>query len=193
MQRKVTLSALLAALFLTLLPAQAEVTWDQVTKKINSAKDYQVKYKYDGPSGKFDFDYRWSPDKIRTEITDSKSEPSRRGTVIVYDKAWAADKVRAKTGGGSIVRNLTHKDVVGRPFHQSLFGMILSETAKLGKPTVSASGKDTKFTFKSPSGDYAVWTNANAEIIKTETTKDRVKEIRQLSSLKWNSSPDFGF
>lgn len=193
MQRKITLSALMAALFLTLLPAQAEVTWDQVKKKIGSAKDYEVKYKYDGPSGKFDFDYRWSADQIRTEILESKSDPSRRGTVIVFDKSWAADKVRAKTGGGTIVRNLTHKDVVGRPFHQSLFGMILEETSKLGKPAVATAGKETKFTFKAASGNYTVWANANGEIVKTEATKDRVKELRNFSSLKWNSSPKFGF
>lgn len=193
LQKKVTLSALLAALFLTLIPAQAEVSWAQVKKKAESAKDYAIKYKYDGPNGKYDFDYRWSPDKVRTEITGSKSDPTKRGTVIVYDKGWNADKVRAKTGGGSITRNLTHKDVAGRPFYQSLFGMIFKETDKLGKPTVTKSGKDTKFTFKAPEGDYSVWANDSGEIVKTEAIKDRVKEIREISNFQWNSSPQFGF
>ena len=118
----------------TVLPAQAEVTWNQVKQKIKSAKDYSVSYKYNGPSGIFDFDYRFAGDKVRTEIVDSKSDRSRRGTVIIYDKSWKADKIRAKTGGGMIIRNLTHKDVKGKPFHESLFGIILKQTDAAGKP-----------------------------------------------------------
>lgn len=191
--RKFWLTVLCAAVMVSILPAQAEVTWDQVKKKATSAKDYSVIYKYNGPSGIFDFDYRWAGDKIRTEVTDSKSDKSRRGSVIVYDKGWDANKVRAKTGGGVIVRNLDHADVKGRPFYQSLYGMILSQVASLGKPTVSAAGANTKFTFKAPGGAYTVWANPNAEIIKTERKDGKQNEVREFLSHKWNTNPSVGF
>ena len=191
--RKLWLSVLCAAVMISVLPAQAEVTWDQVKKKITGAKDYTVMYKYSGPNGIFDFDYRFAGDKIRTEITDSKSDASRRGTVIVYDKSWAADKVRAKTGGGLITRNLSHDDVKGRPFHQSLFSMILNQVNGLGKPAVSASGANTKFVFKAPGGSYTILANANAEIVKTERKDGKDNEVRQLSGHRWNTSPTMGF
>jgi hypothetical protein len=188
--RKLWLSVFTTALIASILPAQAEVTWDQVKSKITGAKDYSVVYKYNGPNGVFDFDYRWAGDKIRTEITNSKTDPSRKGTVIVYDKSWKADQVRAKTGGGVITRNLTHKDVVGRPFHQSLFGMILDQTKSLGKPKVTAQGDKTQFKF---GNDYTVWANSKAEIVKTERKDGTSKETRDFSTFKWNSSPAVGF
>ncbi len=187
--RKLWLSVVATALLASVLPAQAEVTWDAVKNKIKSAKDYQVTYKYNGPQGIFDFDYRWAGDKIRTEITNSKSDPTRRGTVIVFDKSFAADKVRAKTGGGVIVRNTNHKDVEGRPFHQSLFDMILGQVASLGKPTVTQQGKNTMFSFKDAGGTYNIWANENAEIVKTERRVDRTDETREFLTHRWNSSP----
>ena len=191
--RKLWLPVIATAMLATVLPAQAEVTWSQVQQKIKSAKDYSVKYKYNGPSGKFDFDYRFAGDKVRTEIVDSKSDRSRRGTVIVYDKGWKADKIRARTGGGMIIRNLTHKDVKGKPFHESLFGIILKQTAAAGKPRAKAIGNQTKFTFKSARGSYSVWANDKAEIQKTERNDGKDREVREFGALKWNSSPKMGF
>lgn len=189
--RKLWLSVFATALIASILPAQAEVTWDQVKSKITSAKDYSVTYKYNGPNGIFDFDYRWGgPDHIRTEILSSKSDPTRKGTVIVYDKSWKADQVRAKTGGGVITRNLTHKDVQGRPFATSLYGMILDQTKSLGKPTVSAQGANTQFKFGK---DYTVWANAKGEIVKTERKDGKSKEVREFLTHKWNTSPATGF
>lgn len=188
--RKIWLSVIATAFVATILPAQAEVTWDAVKSKITGAKDYSVIYKYNGPNGIFDFDYRWAGDKIRTEITNSKSDPTRKGTVIVYDKSWKADQVRAKTGGGMITRNLTHKDVVGRPFHQSLYGMILDQVKTLGKPKVTAQGDKTQFTF---GADYTIWANAKGEIIKTERKDGKTKEVREFLTHKWNTSPAVGF
>lgn len=191
--RKIWLSTLCAVVMASVLPASAQVTWDAVKNKIKSAKDYTVTYKYNGPQGIYDFDYRWSPEAIRTEITDSKSDRSRRGTVIVYDKSWDAERVRAATGQGTIVRNLTHPDVVGRPFHQSLYQMILDQLDTLGQPTVSQSGDNTRFVFRAPGGNYTVWANANAEIIKTERKDGRSDEVRELRSHRWNVSPNFQF
>lgn len=189
--RKLWLSVFATALVASILPAQAEVTWDQVKQKITSAKDYSVTYKYNGPNGIYDFDYRWGgPDHIRTEITNSKSDPSKKGTVIVYDKSWKADQVRAKTGGGVIIRNLTHKDVQGRPFATSLYGMILDQTKSLGKPKVTAQGDKTQFTF---AGDYTVWANSKGEIVKTERKDGKTKEVREFLTHKWNTSPATGF
>lgn len=188
--RKLWLSVLATTLIASVLPAHAEVTWDQVKNKINGAKSYTVTYKYNGPVGQYDFDYRYGGDKIRTEITGSKSDPSRRGTVIVYDKSWKADQVRAKTGGGIITRNLTHKDVAGRPFHQSIYGIILDQTKGLGKPTVSKSGANTQFKF---SGGYTVWANDKAEIVKTDRKDGKQDETREFLTHSWNTSPSLGF
>ena len=188
--RKLWLSVFATVLIASVLPAHADVTWDQVKAKINGAKDYSVTYKYNGPQGTYDFDYRWAGDKIRTEIINAKSDPSRKGSVIVYDKSWKADQVRAKTGGGVITRNLTHKDVVGRPFHQSLFGMILDQVKGLGKPTASSAGGKTTFKF---GGSYTIWANDKAEIVKTERKDGKSNETREFSGYKWNTSPAVSF
>lgn len=189
--RKLWLSVLATALIAAVLPAQAEVTWDQVKQKITSAKSYSVTYKYNGPQGIYDFDYRWGgPDKIRTEVTQAKSDPSRKGSVIVYDRSWKADQVRAKTGGGVITRNLTHKDVAGRPFATSLYGMILDQVKSLGKPKATAQGDKTLFTFGS---EYSIWANSKGEIVKTERKDGRGKEVREFSNAKWDNNPAVGF
>lgn len=189
--RKVWLSVLATAFIVSVLPAHADVTWDQVTSKIAKAKDYSVTYKYHGPQGIYDFDYRWGgASHIRTEITNSKSDPSKRGTVIVYDKTWKADQIRAKTGGGLIVRNLTHKDVQGRPFHTSLYGMILDQVKGLGKPTATKAGDKTTFKF---GNQYTIWADGNGDIIKTERKDGKTPEVREFSHIKWNSSPATGF
>jgi hypothetical protein len=169
--------------------AFAEVTWDSVKSKVSGAQSYQVDYKYDGPKGNFKFDYRVvMPDKIRTEIKESKSDSSRVGSVIVYDGAWNKDKVRAKSGGGLITRNTTHKDVEGTPFATPLFSMILSQIGG-AKPTVVAEGDRTRFDFKTGGGTYSVWANKNSEIVKTERIDKQVKETREFTQIRWNGNP----
>lgn len=171
--------------------AQAEVTWDQVKKKIQSANDYTVKYSYNGPQGIYDFDYRYGDkgDKIRTEITGSKSDRTRIGTVIVWDKSWSADKVRAKTGGGLITRNLTHKEVVGRPWHEGIFQMILRQVGS-ATPKAKAAGKETIFDFP---GGYTITANDAAEIVQTRRKDGTSNETRVFSGHTWNTSPKTSF
>ena len=201
--RKLWLSIFATALVASVMPAQADVTWDQVKQKITSAKDSSVTYKYNGPNGIYDFDYRWGgPDHIRTEITNSKTDPSKKGTVIVYDKSWKADQVRAKTGGGVITRNLTHKDVQGRPFATSLFGMILDQTKSLGAPKASASGGGKIDRYElyvdgrrmdTTRVDGRIEWDSAAESVKTERKDGKSKEIREFLTHKWNTSPATGF
>lgn len=189
--RRLCFSVFTLALVASVLPASAETTWDQVKSKVSGAKAYEVIYKYNGPQGIYDFDYRWGgPDHIRTEITSSKSDPSKKGTVIVYDKSWKADQVRAKTGGGVITRNLTHKDVQGRPFHTSLYGMILDQVKGLGKPVASKDGNRTKFKF---GNQYTIWASAEGDIVKTERKDGKTPEVREFTNVKWNGSPATGF
>jgi len=191
--RKVWLTALVAAVLVSLAPVQAETTWAKVKAKAAGAKDYTVLYKYDGPSGVFDFDYRFAGDKVRTEITAAPKDASRRGTILVFDKSWAADKIRAKTGGGMIVRNLSHKDVTGKPFYQSLFGMIIKQASALGAPKVKAAGDKTLFTFGSGASTYKIWANDKAEIVKTERKDGRELEVREFLTHNWDTSPSMGF
>lgn len=169
----------------------AEVSWDQVKSKIKKAQDYTVNYHYEGPNGNWDFDYRYANKgaNIRTEIVGTKTDKSKVGTVIVFDKAWNADKIRAKTGGGLIIRNLSHADVQGRPFHEGVFQKILSDVGSVA-PSAKAAGSDTIFTF---AGGYRITANSNGEIVETRRVEKGKTELRQFDGLKWNTSPNTGF
>ena len=186
--------ALITAALVSLVASSAfaAVTWDAVKKKATGAQDYSTIYKYSGPKGDLKFDYRCVlPGKIRTEILESKPDGSRVGTVLVYDSAWNKDKVRAKTGGGMITRNTTHKDVADTPFYQPIYSLILNQVS--GAPTVSADGGKTRFDFKTGTGKYSIWANDAGEILKTERTDGRDKETREFSNIKFNSKPSVDF
>ena len=191
MKKLNSLIFLAAAMFLLSQATLAEVSWDQVKGKIQKAKDYTVNYHYKGINGDFDFDYRYANKgaNIRTEITNSKSDKTKVGTVIVYDKKWNADKIRAKVGGGLITRNLTHADVQGRPFHEGIFQMILRDVGS-SKPTAKASGSDTVFTFP---GGYKITVNGSGEITQTRRSDKGKTEMRDFTGHKWNNSPATGF
>lgn len=184
--------ASLLSVFLLASAASAEVSWSDVKKKVNGAKSYSVIYKYSGPRGKFDFDYAFTGNGVRTEILRG-SDKSKIGTVIVYDAGWNKDRVRAKTGGGTIVRNITHDDVKDTPFYRSIYGMIFDQVDKLGTPKATASGKNTVFTFKGAGGQYRIWANENGEIVKTERKDKREKETRRFATHKWNNNPSTDF
>ncbi len=174
--------------------AFADVTWDSVKKKVASTKDYAVSYKYNGPKGNFKFDYRCiPPGKIRTEILEAKSDSSKVGTILVYDKSWNADKVRAKTGGGVITRNTTHKDVAGTPFFQPVFNLILDQVAGAGAPAVKSEGANTRFEFKTGSGRYNVWANDQSDIVKSERIDKLETETREFSNIKYGTNPHVDF
>ena len=172
--------------------AFADVTWDAVKGKITGAKDYTLVYKYEGPKGNFKFDYKAAPPKIRTEILEAKSDPSKAGTVSVYDPGALADKVRFKTGGGTITRNLTHKDVVGTAFANPIFTLIL-DAVKGITPTTKADGDKTQFSFKTGTGTYSIWANKDAEITRTERIDGRDREVRDFSNVKFNVGPKIDF
>lgn len=184
-----TLVAGFLSLILLSSAASAQVSWAAVKKKAKSAKNYSVLYKYNGPRGRYDFNYAYSPAAIRTEILRS-SDRSRVGTVVLYDKKWNPSRIRAKVGGGLIVRKTSHKDVKDTPFHQSIYQMVFNQTDKLGKPKVKKTGKNTLFTFGK---DYKVWANAKGEILKTQRKKDRKTETRRFAGHRWNNNPKLKF
>ena len=190
---KASLALILFGMVVLSTGASAQVTWDQVKKKANSAKDYHVIYKYKGPRGQYDFDYAYTKQKVRTEILRSKTAKSRVGTVVVYDKGWDKSRIRAKLGGGLIVRKTTHKDVKDTPFYRSIFGMVFDQTGECGKPKAKKSGSKTIFTFKCPGGSYKVWADSKAQIVKTERIADRKKETRRFVGHQWNSKPKTDF
>lgn len=177
--RKLWLTALCAAVLTAILPAQADVTWDSVKNKIKSNKKYHVTYDYNGPQGIYSFDYDYDDGSIKTQIKDSKSDPSRKGTVIIYKKG--AKQVIASTGGGTIARNLDHKDVVGRPFHVSIWDMILGQVG--GTPKVSDYKGGKKFVFP---GGYTIWADKDSNIVKTERKAGTENETREFSNIKWS-------
>lgn len=185
--------AVVGYLVLSVGTARAAVTWDSVVNKVKAAKSYEVLYRYKGPRGQYDFDYAWTPDQIRDKILRSKTNPDRRGTVIVWDKSWSPTKVRARIGGGIIVRNITHKDVRNTPFYQSLFQMIFNQVAQCGQPTVTQQGDLTVFHFQCANGPYTIWANSKSEIVRTQRQDDLQTETRVFLSHKWNCHPKVGF
>ena len=175
------------------LAAFADVSWDSVKQKAASASNYEVIYRYDGPKGKFKFDYRINtPDHIRTEILESNDASKGAGTIIVYDAAKSKDKVTIKTGGGFLNRNLTHKDVDGTPFYQSVFSLILKQIGG-GTPKASKDGDRTRFDFATGGGTFKVWADTSGDITKTERVDSHERETREFSGIKFNSNPKTSF
>ena len=183
------LTGLLAVFFLS-SAASAQVSWDKVKKKALNAKSYSVLYKYKGPRGRYDFNYGYTRNAIRSEILRAKNK-SRVGTIVVWDKKWNPKRVRAKTGGGLIVRKTSHKDVKDTPFHRSIFKMVIDQADRMGKPKSKKAGKNTLFSFSG--GKYKIWANAKGEILKTQRKDGRDDEIRRFSGHKWNNSPKVTF
>ncbi len=182
--------ALVASLMVIILGSQAhaQVSWNDVVKKAKSGESYHVTYRFFGERGEFDFDYTYGKngDGIRTEVLRSNTDPSKRGTVIIFDKNFASNKVVAHLGGGTIVRNTSHNEVVDTPFYRSLFGMIIGQVS--GKPSVATSGGNTVFTFNSSNGPYKIWVNSKADIVKTERRVGNVIEKRYINNHDWGKN-----
>lgn len=192
---KACLALTILGLFVLSSAATAEVTWDAVKKKAKGAKSYHVTYEYSGPRGSFTFDYGFTRDAIRTQIMKSSPDKTKRGTVVVWDKSFKnGDYIRAKTGGGNVLRKTTHKEVENTPFYQSIFEMIFKQTDECGAPSSSASGDKTVFTFKCAGGSYKVTTDSEGNILKTER-RDGTEgdETREFSGHTWNGSVKTGF
>lgn len=193
--RRISVVKLLTCLMSVMLlsaAASAQVTWKQVQDKARSAKSYSVLYNYSGPRGEYSFTYAFTPDAIRTDITRA-SDRSRVGTVVVFDKSWNPERVRAKVGGGVIVRSTSHVDVRDTPFYRSVYEMVFQQTDRLGSPSTRVSGRNTIFTFKGAGGDYRVWVNNVGEILKTERKDDGNVETRRFAGHRWNNSPATSF
>jgi hypothetical protein len=186
------LFSLLLVFLATTLDGRAAVSWDEVALKVRSSRAYDVRYSYVGDQGQYVMDYRYNGDgpKVRTEILSSKTNRTHVGTVILYDVDWNAEKIRVKTGGGIIVRNLTHKDIVERPhFHRGIFHIIL-ERVGTAVPKVQDVGRDTLFTF--PTG-ASIRANAKAEIVEVRHHEKGTDSVKKFSSHRWNDSPGLGF
>lgn len=177
--RKLWLTVLCAAVLTSVLPAQAGPSWDDVKSKINKNKSYTLIYDYEGPSGIYTFDYAYAPNDIKTQITNSKSDPTRKGTVIIYK---GGDKVIANTGSGTIARNLDHADVVGRPFHQSIWKMIFDQLpGSTPKSTKEWKSGGSKFIWS----NYTVYADKDANIVRTERKDGTTPEVREFKSITW--------
>jgi hypothetical protein len=188
-----------------LLGSQASLAaadWSAVVAQHQNAKSYTLLYDYVGPRGKFFFQYAIvdpasKTPKVRTQIL--RGSDKNVGTVIIYDPDVATDKVKAKVGLGYITRALTHKDVDNTPFYQSIYGMILREVSKYGKPTVKGTqnyrGVDcTVFQFGSGGDTYTVFVDANNSIIHTEKRQGgKIVEERYFHDIQWNSNPTIAF
>jgi hypothetical protein len=170
--------------------ATASVSWDEVKKKIQSSRSYEVQFSYLGKQGEYVIDYRFAGSKIRTEILSSKTNRHHVGTVIVFDESWDPDKVRVWTGGGLVTLNLTHEDVLERPhFHQSLFHIVL-EKVGTRTPKTRAIGQDTVFIF-GPALKIRV--NEAADIVEMEIKQGRFESLKRFSGHLWNGAPDTDF
>ncbi len=184
-----------ACILATTVHAFADVTWDAVKKKINDGKSYSVEYKYEGPKGKYKFDYRAVvPGKIRSEVKESKLDPSRAGAITFFDADFNKDKVRIKVNGGLVTRKRDHEDVADSALVTPMFTLILQQVGP-GAPKAVAEGDKTRFEFNTGAGKYSIWANSAADITKTERidSKYKEKEVRDFSTIKWNNNPDVAF
>ncbi len=199
-----TLSLALTLAVLIGLAGQAQAApadnWKAVKAKAEAARDYNLNYDYSSDRGALKFDYSvvLAGPRIRTEVLRGSSRNA--GTVVVYDPSFAADKVRARIGMGRIVRGLDHPDVVGTPFFQPLFTMILNELKSY--PTMAVSGVETVrgqqatvYEFQGASAtNYRVWVNAQNEMIKTEKKRGgKIVETREFRNIRWNCNPKVDF
>jgi len=204
LNRNLTLALAVAVAFVLSLAVQAQAApagdWNAVKARIESAKDYTLKYDYSSERGvlKFDYSVSLAGPRIRTEVLRGSSR--NVGSVVVYDPSFAADKVRAKVGMGRITRGLDHPDVVGTPFFQPLFTMILNELKSY--PTMKVAGSEnvrgqqtTVYEFSGTSAtEYRVWVNASNEMVRTEKKRaGKVIETRDFRQIRWNCNPKVGF
>jgi polyisoprenoid-binding protein YceI len=204
LNRNLTLALTLTVAFVLSLAVQAQAApagdWNAVKARIESAKDYTLKYDYSSERGvlKFDYSVSLAGPRIRTEVLRGSSR--NVGSVVVYDPSFAADKVRAKIGMGRITRGLDHPDVVGTPFFQPLFTMILNELKSY--PTMKVTGSEnvrgqqaTVYEFSGTSAtEYRVWVNASHEMVRTEKKRaGKVIETRDFRQIRWNCNPKVGF
>ncbi len=186
---------LLIGVLAFVVPAWSEVTLDSVKEKLKSAKQYHVKLHYDGPWGVYDIDYSCAlvngkdglHTEIRTEIERSEKS-DYNGTVLLYDESWARDRVRIRTNGGIVVRNVSHPEIKGRAIHESLFQLFLDKTQ--GCPVEHfPSGEETLFTFRTPDGFYRVWVTPSSEIRLIESVEEGKKVTRRFFSTELKTAP----
>lgn len=177
--RKLWLTVVCAAVLTSVLPAMAGPSWNDVYSKMNGLKDYHINYDYDGPQGNYKFDYDYKGGDINTTILKSKSDPSRKGTKIIYKKG--AKQVIASTGSGTIARNLDHKDVVGRPFHESIWTMIFNQLPGKGKSAPKSTAEWGSGGSKFIWSNYTIYADSNGHIVKTERKDGTTPETREFS------------
>ncbi len=185
----------LSAVLLNASSSQAATTWDAVKKKIEGCKDYSLTYAYNGPKGKFNFEYVYiaSPMKVRTKIL--RGSDRNVGTVTIYDKDKDANTVAYRVGSSQLKRSLDHKDVTGTAFYQGVYTLVLSNV-KGATPKVSAGetmkGKATTlFEFNvGAGGTYKIWATDDGDIVQTQKIEGaKVTEERKFSDIKWDSNP----
>jgi hypothetical protein len=168
----------------------AEVSWEQVKERIRDSRSYEVLFVYEGEQGRYTMNYRFAGSKVRTEVLSSETHPHHAGTVILFDRDWNPDKVRIKTGGGLLMRNLSHNDVVERPhFHRGLFQIALERLGGL-TPRTRQVGKDTLFLFGSK---LKVRVNEKAELVEIDDRGKGRGSLKKFSGHKWNGPPDLEF
>lgn len=171
--------------------AFADTTWDAVKKKFAGASAYELNYSYSGPKGNYKFHYAVvMPDKVRTDIVESSSNPERVGFVTVFA---GKDKVLIKAGGGVIPRKLTHADVAGTTLYQPMLKWVVDQANAGGTPTKTNEGGKTRFTFKTGDGTLSIWANDSGDITRTERNDGHTKEIRDLGTIKYGGSPKVDF
>jgi hypothetical protein len=181
--RKLWLTVLCAAVLTSVLPAMAGPTWADVRGKAENSKAFTLTYDYKGTiddkPGTATFQYTYNgPKDIKTVLTKC-SVPSKKGAVLIYK---GGDKVLANTGGGTIARNLDHKDVTGRMFHQSIWKMIFDQLpGKNPKSTKEWKNGGSKFIWSG----YTIYANKAGDIVQTERKDGTTPETRKFKSISW--------
>ena len=175
--------------------AWSEVTFESVKARLKSASQYHLKMHYDGPWGIFDLDYSFAMVKgknglhkeIRTEI-ERANNPDYNGTVFLYDESWDPEKIRIRTNGGIVLRNVSHPEIKGRALSESLF-QVIQDRARGCSVESSLNGDETLFSLKTTDGFYRVWVTPASDIRLIISVEDGQRVTRRIYASEVNPDP----
>ena len=121
---------LLLTLFLMISAGSAlgkDSVWALTRAKMTGSQGYTLNYSYEGPEGKFLFQYtvQGEGSKILTEVLEGSARGS--GTRIYYEPAKDKENAFMETAIVTLRRSLEARDIKDSSLYQPLFAQIVSE------------------------------------------------------------------
>ncbi|MCA9776297.1 MAG: hypothetical protein KC800_06255 [Candidatus Eremiobacteraeota bacterium] len=136
-------------------PATADSPWAKTLAKMTSREGYALNYSYEGPEGKFLFQYivQGAGSKILTEVLEGSARGS--GTRIYYEPAKDKDNVFMETAIVTLRRSLEARDIKDSSLYQPLFAQIVGELPAQSPSETLPFGEGHMFVFGKKEGVQA--------------------------------------